>query len=91
MGALSQSVVVLVASDHVDVAVHDTGVGIEPADHERVFRRFVRVDRDNSAMVRGTGLGLAIVKHLARASRCTVQVDSTPGEGSVFTVRLPTE
>jgi two-component system phosphate regulon sensor histidine kinase PhoR len=82
-------VVVSVGVDRVEVAVHDTGVGIETEDQERVFRRFVRVSEDRSRSVRGTGLGLAIVKHLARASRCTIDLVSTPGQGSVFTVTLP--
>jgi two-component system phosphate regulon sensor histidine kinase PhoR len=71
------------------LAVKDTGPGI-PAEHlERLFERFYRVDRARSRELGGTGLGLSIVKHLTQAMGGTVQVASTIGQGSVFTVRLP--
>jgi two-component system, OmpR family, phosphate regulon sensor histidine kinase PhoR len=71
------------------ILVEDTGEGI-PAHHlERLFERFYRVDRARSRDLGGTGLGLAIVKHLARAHAGEVTVESTLGEGSVFTIDLP--
>ena len=73
------------------IIVSDTGDGI-PAEHlSRLFERFYRVDRARSRAAGGTGLGLAIVKHLARAHGGEVGVNSTPGEGSTFTIELPRE
>jgi two-component system phosphate regulon sensor histidine kinase PhoR len=71
------------------VRVEDTGIGIPPEHLPRLFERFYRVDTSRSREVGGTGLGLAIVKHIAGLYRGDVSVESTPGEGSVFTVRLP--
>lgn len=69
--------------------VKDDGPGIAPADQERIFERFYRVDKSRSRQLGGTGLGLAIVKNAIRLHGGTVSVDSEPGKGSVFTVRLP--
>jgi two-component system phosphate regulon sensor histidine kinase PhoR len=71
------------------LTVSDTGIGIKPADQERVFERFYRVDKARSRELGGTGLGLSIVKHLAQSFGGSVAVASTPGEGSTFTVELP--
>jgi two-component system, OmpR family, sensor kinase len=70
------------------LAVHDTGVGIAPADLERVFDRFTRAAAGRQR-TEGAGLGLAIVAAIAAAHRGTVTVDSAPGEGSTFTLHLP--
>jgi two-component system phosphate regulon sensor histidine kinase PhoR len=71
------------------IEVADTGVGIEPEHHSRLFERFYRVDKARSRELGGTGLGLAIVKHLCQAMEGSVYVVSKPGQGSVFGVRLP--
>jgi two-component system phosphate regulon sensor histidine kinase PhoR len=72
------------------ISVEDTGEGI-PAHHlDRLFERFYRVDRARSRELGGTGLGLAIVKHLARAHGGEVTVESRFGEGTRFTIELPT-
>ena len=71
-----------------ELAVEDTGVGIEPADQERVFERFFRADRSRSDEG-GTGLGLAIVKHAALAHGASVRLESEPGVGTRVTVRFP--
>lgn len=73
----------------VEVAVRDQGIGIPSSDLERVFERFYRVDRARSRATGGTGLGLAIVRHVAANHRGEVRVDSREGEGSTFTLRLP--
>ncbi|NAZ81419.1 two-component sensor histidine kinase [Kineococcus sp. R8] len=73
----------------VDVAVCDRGVGISPADLERIFERFYRVDAARSRVTGGTGLGLSIVKHVAGNHGGDVRVWSVEGEGSTFTLRLP--
>jgi len=73
----------------VVIAVTDRGPGIEPRHHERLFERFYRVDAARSRELGGTGLGLAIVKHTALALGGDVAVDSAPGAGSTFSIRLP--
>ena len=70
------------------VAVKDTGIGIMETDLPRVFERFYRVDKARSRELGGTGLGLAIVKHLTHAFGGQAWVDSQPGQGSTFFVRL---
>ena len=73
----------------VEFRVADTGIGIDPADQDRVFDDFVTLDATYSRAVGGTGLGLAIVKRLVHALEGDVGLESTKGEGSVFWVRLP--
>jgi two-component system phosphate regulon sensor histidine kinase PhoR len=72
-----------------ELAVEDTGMGIPEQDRERIFERFYRVDKARSRELGGTGLGLSIVKHCVHAMGGTVHVDSAPGGGSRFVVRLP--
>ncbi len=72
----------------VVVRVKDQGVGIAKEHLPRIFERFYRVDPSRSRKMGGTGLGLAIVKHIAQAHGGKVAVESTPGQGSVFTVYL---
>jgi signal transduction histidine kinase len=69
------------------VEIEDHGVGIAPADHARIFERFYR---GSTAMTqRGFGLGLAIVKEIVRAHRGQIDVESSPGRGTLFRIRLP--
>ena len=76
--------------DHdVEVTVSDTGIGISPADTERIFERFYRVDYGRSRANGGTGLGLSIVKHIAASHNGRVSVWSQPGRGSTFTIAIP--
>lgn len=69
--------------------VTDTGIGIAPKDLPRVFDEFFRSTEAKNAVRHGTGIGLAIVKKIVQSLRGTIDVRSTPGEGSTFTVRLP--
>ncbi len=71
------------------ISVIDQGVGIEPNHLDRVFERFYRVDQVRSRQTGGTGLGLAIVRNVAANHGGEVNVVSTPGEGSTFSLRLP--
>jgi two-component system sensor histidine kinase SenX3 len=73
----------------VRISVRDQGIGIEPRDLDRIFERFYRADRARSRSTGGTGLGLSIVKHIATNHGGRVEVASTVGEGSTFTLRLP--
>ncbi len=70
-------------------SVRDTGPGIPKEEQSRIFERFYRVDKTRSRSLGGTGLGLAIVKHIALAHGGTVSLESTPGEGSTFILRIP--
>ena len=79
-----------VAGDRdLTVAVQDHGCGISTEHLPRIFERFYRVDKSRSRSLGGTGLGLAIVKHIAQAHGGQVDVESIPGRGSTFHIRLP--
>jgi two-component system, OmpR family, sensor histidine kinase SenX3 len=78
-----------VNGDMVDISVIDQGIGIAAKDLDRIFERFYRADLARSRETGGTGLGLAIVKHIAVNHAGRVDVESTYGEGSTFTLRLP--
>jgi two-component system phosphate regulon sensor histidine kinase PhoR len=82
-------VTVTAEAEGTDVAIRvsDTGIGIEPDQQARVFERFYKADRGRGDT--GTGLGLAIVKHTVLAHEGSVEVESRPGMGSRFTMRLP--
>ena len=73
----------------VRIAVVDQGIGIAKEAQGRVFERFYRVDKARSRATGGTGLGLSIVKHVAADHGGTVELWSTPGRGSTFTLVLP--
>jgi signal transduction histidine kinase/DNA-binding NarL/FixJ family response regulator len=77
--------------DHVllRVTVRDTGIGIAPDMHERIFEDFVQADDSIARRFGGTGLGLAIARRLTRLMRGELTVTSTPGEGSTFTLEVP--
>ena len=77
--------------DQVEIAVADQGIGIAPHDLDRIFERFYRADQARSRATGGTGLGLAIVKHIAINHGGRVEVSSTLGGGSTFTLRLPAQ
>lgn len=85
------SVTVAVRADdgQAQISVTDTGIGIPPADVERVFERFYRVDRARSRTSGGTGLGLSLVRNVAERSGGTVTIKSEPGAGTTVTLQLP--
>ncbi|MGQ9599298.1 MAG: ATP-binding protein [Anaerolineae bacterium] len=70
--------------------VADTGIGIAPEHHERIFERFYQVDGTTRRRYGGSGLGLAVVKEITEAHGGAVMVQSRLGQGSTFTVTLPT-
>jgi signal transduction histidine kinase len=69
--------------------VTDTGIGIPAEDQPFVFERFFRSDRARRAYTGGSGLGLSIARWIVDAHKGTIAVESAPGKGSTFTVRLP--
>ncbi len=77
--------------EHWIVTVSDTGIGIAPEDLNRVFDEFYQVDSSTTRKVGGTGLGLPICLRMANLLGGELTVQSKPGEGSVFTVKLPLE
>jgi two-component system phosphate regulon sensor histidine kinase PhoR len=73
------------------IDVRDQGIGIAQKHLHRLFERFYRVDKSRSRQLGGTGLGLAIVKHISQAHGGYVTVESAVGEGSTFTIHLPSD
>jgi two-component system, OmpR family, sensor histidine kinase BaeS len=77
------------ATPFVDVSITDTGPGISPAHQDHIFDRFYRVDEDRTRDTGGTGLGLAIAKEFVEAHGGNIELCSTVGVGSTFTIHLP--
>ena len=71
------------------VTVADTGIGIAPEDQARVFERFYRADKSRSKESGGTGLGLSIVKHAVQYHHGSIDLKSTPSEGTTIKVTFP--
>jgi len=88
----AREVIVRAATENGDlaIAVQDFGVGLDPADREHVFERFYRGGSPLTRSVKGTGLGLTLVKQIVDAHGGSIDVRSRPGEGSTFTIRIPT-
>jgi two-component system phosphate regulon sensor histidine kinase PhoR len=79
----------LLPDARVEFSVSDTGPGIAPEHIPRLTERFYRVDRSRSRDTGGTGLGLAIVKHVVQRHGAELNIESTPGKGSIFTIIFP--
>jgi signal transduction histidine kinase len=73
----------------VEIAVKDTGIGIAPEDQAAVFEEFKQVGRDARRKAEGTGLGLALTKRFVELHGGSIGLESAPGKGSTFTIKLP--
>jgi len=71
------------------ITVTDRGIGISHNDQPRIFEKFYRVRSSDTDLIAGTGLGLTLVKHIAQAHGGSVDVESAPGKGSTFSIRIP--
>ncbi|MBI4589967.1 MAG: HAMP domain-containing histidine kinase [Candidatus Rokubacteria bacterium] len=80
---------VRIEGDALALSVADAGIGIPPEEQEKIFGKFYRVGRSETQGRRGSGVGLALVRHVALAHGGRVTVESRPGEGSRFTLRIP--
>ncbi len=78
-----------VGGDEALVTIADSGCGIPEEDLPHIFERFYRVDRARSRDMGGTGLGLAIAREIATAHNGRIWAESTPGEGSIFSLSIP--
>ncbi|MCL7746662.1 MULTISPECIES: sensor histidine kinase [Bacillaceae] len=75
--------------ENIKIKVRDTGIGMEEDELPYIFERFYRVEKSRSRAFGGTGLGLSIVKQLIELQNGTIEVESTVGEGTEFTIILP--
>lgn len=85
-------IISLILEDHVDelvLSVRDNGVGIPEQYHKRVFEKFFRVPSGDVHDIRGYGLGLSYVASVVKEHHGSITLDSAPGEGTCFVVRLP--
>ena len=76
-------------NEFVKIIVADTGIGIKPEDVPKIFDRFYQVDSSETREYEGTGIGLAIVKEIIQLHKGTISVESSPGKGTEFCIRLP--
>jgi signal transduction histidine kinase/tetratricopeptide (TPR) repeat protein len=74
---------------NVIINVRDHGIGIRKEDKDKIFSRFFRAGEELTPSVKGSGIGLTIVKQIVEAHNGTIEVESEPGKGSMFTVVLP--
>ncbi len=72
----------------IEVAIKDTGIGIEKAQLDKLFDKFYQVDTPSTRKIGGSGLGLSISREIIKAHGSNIHVESEPGEGSTFFFKL---
>ena len=75
--------------NHIEITIEDQGIGIPNSELENVFNRFYRIKNDTTIKVKGTGLGLYLSRYFIEAHQGTISVESTPDQGTKFSIRLP--
>jgi signal transduction histidine kinase len=75
--------------DQVVISVADRGIGVPKAEHRKIFEKFYRGEASLVHETKGSGLGLSLVEHIMEAHGGSVEIESTPGKGSTFTLLLP--
>jgi signal transduction histidine kinase len=73
------------------ISVSDRGIGVPKADQKKIFEKFYRAENSLVHETKGSGLGLALVQHIMEAHGGSVELESTPGKGSTFTLTIPVE
>ncbi|MDY2987367.1 MAG: ATP-binding protein [Peptoniphilus sp.] len=76
-------------SEHTEIVVKDSGIGIDEENLKRIFERFYRVDKSRNKKSGGTGLGLSIVKHIVKNLNGEIEVQSEAGVGTTIKIQLP--
>ena len=71
------------------IVIADSGIGIPEEEQTHIFERFYRVDKSHSTEIDGTGLGLAISRDAVLLHNGAIKVESEPGSGTVFTIKIP--
>ena len=91
--AISDGIVVTLSAqslgEEIEIVFMDKGPGIPYGDQPHIFERFYRVHKDRSRTAGGTGLGLSIVKHIVLSHGGSIVVESVPGQGATFRIRIP--
>jgi heavy metal sensor kinase len=75
--------------EYAIIEIRDNGIGISPEDLPHIFKRFYRVQKDRARKTGGSGLGLAICRMIAQSHQGDIEVESHPGHGSTFTIKIP--
>jgi signal transduction histidine kinase len=78
-----------VKSDNAIVTITDTGLGIPAEEVHDIFKPFYKVDKARTNSIGGSGLGLSIVKRIIDIHHGDIEVNSTPGEGTIIRIKLP--
>lgn len=76
-------------AEYLEVQITDNGIGISPENHQKIFGRFFQVEESPSVTNQGSGIGLSLTREFVKMHKGTISVESEPGNGSRFTVRLP--